>query len=147
MRALAKQRFRWAFGTIQCLWKHRDLCFNPRFKALGWFSLPCVWFFQILLVALTPIIDLVLLRSLLAGGALSLWIYFVVFLLSDLLLALLACYFDGEKLRKAFYIIPMRILYRPLLSWVVWKSLFKALKGAWVTWGKLDRTASVPSRA
>ena len=22
-RALAKQRFRWAFGTLQCLWKHR----------------------------------------------------------------------------------------------------------------------------
>ncbi|WP_163312167.1 glycosyltransferase, partial [Enterobacter cloacae] len=21
-RALAKQRFRWAFGTLQCLWKH-----------------------------------------------------------------------------------------------------------------------------
>ena len=58
---LAQQRFRWAFGTMQCLWKHRDLVFNPRFGALGWFSLPSIWFFQILLVALTPLVDVLLL--------------------------------------------------------------------------------------
>ena len=28
MRALAKQRFRWAFGTLQAAWKHRDATFN-----------------------------------------------------------------------------------------------------------------------
>jgi hypothetical protein len=37
----------------------------------------------------------------------------------------------------------MRFLYRPLLSWVIWKSLIKAAKGAWVRWEKLKRTASV----
>ena len=25
LRGLAKQRFRWAFGTLQCLWKHRAI--------------------------------------------------------------------------------------------------------------------------
>jgi cellulose synthase/poly-beta-1,6-N-acetylglucosamine synthase-like glycosyltransferase len=54
---LAKQRFRWAFGTLQCLWKHRDLVGNPRHKALGWFSLPSIWLFQILLVAVSPLVD------------------------------------------------------------------------------------------
>ena len=34
-RGLAKQRFRWAYGTLQCLWKYRDLTFNPRYGALG----------------------------------------------------------------------------------------------------------------
>jgi len=37
----------------------------------------------------------------------------------------------------------MRFLYRPLLSYVVWKAILRALKGAVVEWGKLDRTASV----
>jgi hypothetical protein len=34
----------------------------------------------------------------------------------------------------------MRLVYRPLLGWVMWKSLAKALKGVWVGWGKLERT-------
>ena len=67
IRTLAKQRFRWCFGTMQCLWKHRDMLFNPRFRALGFFSLPSIWFFQILLVALTPLVDLLLLASILLG--------------------------------------------------------------------------------
>jgi hypothetical protein len=36
----------------------------------------------------------------------------------------------------------MRILYRPLLGYVVWKCLIKALAGSWVRWSKLERTAS-----
>ncbi|MEA3188012.1 MAG: hypothetical protein QOD99_1842 [Chthoniobacter sp.] len=146
VRALARQRFRWAFGTLQCLWKHRDLVFNPQYRALGWFSLPSVWFFQIILVAITPIVDTVLILSLISGGGGAMWIYFVTFLLTDLLLALLACRLDGEKLRRAWIILPMRLIYRPLLSWVIWRALYKALKGAWVTWGKLERTASLPVR-
>ncbi len=148
VRSLARQRFRWAFGTLQCLWKHRDLTFNPQYGALGLFSLPSVWFFQILLVALTPVVDLMLVFSLVAtagGGSLS--IYFATFLIADFLLAALACLLEGEKLRKAWIIIPMRLIYRPLLSWVIWRAILRALKGAFVTWGKLDRTASVVVRS
>ena len=29
---LAKQRFRWAYGTLQCLWKYRRITFNPRLR-------------------------------------------------------------------------------------------------------------------
>jgi hypothetical protein len=64
----------------------------------------------------------------------------------DFLLAMLACWLDGEKLRKAWIIIPMRLIYRPLLSYVIWRAIFKAIKGALVTWGKLERTASMPVR-
>jgi cellulose synthase/poly-beta-1,6-N-acetylglucosamine synthase-like glycosyltransferase/peptidoglycan/xylan/chitin deacetylase (PgdA/CDA1 family)/spore germination protein YaaH len=144
--ALVKQRFRWAFGTLQCLWKHRDLVFNPQYGALGWFSLPSVWFFQIVLVALTPVVDGLLLVSLILGGWSAMWAYVLIFLFMDLILALLACGLDGEKMRKAWIILPMRLIYRPLLSWVIWKALYRAFKGAWVTWGKTERTASMPVR-
>ncbi len=142
-RTLAKQRFRWAFGTLQCLWKHADLVFNPDFKALGWFSLPSIWFCQILLVAITPMVDLLLILSLLAGNAAAMGIFFIAFMAMDMLLALVACAMDDEPRSKAWLILPMRLIYRPLLSWVVWKAILKAFKGAWVTWGKLERTASV----
>ena len=140
---LAKQRFRWAFGTMQCLWKHRDLVFNPRFGALGWFSLPNIWFMQIGLVAVTPLVDAVLLYSLIFGHAASIWYWFAAVLGMDLFLAGLACWMEGEPIRKALLILPMRFIYRPLLAWVIWRSIFRAIKGAFVTWGKLERTASV----
>jgi len=146
VQTLAKQRFRWAFGTLQCLWKHRDLLFNPRYGALGWFSLPSIWIFQILLVGLSPVIDGVLILSLTAHGG-ALWVYAVGFLVMDLILAFTACLLDGERLRRAWLIVPMRLIYRPLLSWVIWRSILKALKGAWVGWGKIERTASVEVRS
>ncbi len=149
LRALAKQRFRWCFGTMQCLWKHRDMLFNPKFKALGFFSLPSVWFFQIILVALTPMVDLLLLSSVLLGDGLAVLPYFLVFLVLDQVLALLACALEREPLSRTWIMIPMRLIYRPLLSWVVWKSIINAARGVLVGWGKLERTASatVPSRA
>ncbi|HEX4086722.1 MAG TPA: polysaccharide deacetylase family protein [Chthoniobacteraceae bacterium] len=146
-RALTRQRFRWAFGTLQCLWKHRDMVFNPQFGALGWFSLPSVWFFQIILVALTPVVDGLLIISLILGGWSAMWFYVLIFLVMDLILAVLACGLDGDKLYKSWIILPMRIIYRPLLSWVIWKALYRASKGAWVTWHKTERTASMPVRA
>ena len=142
-RTLAKQRFRWAFGTLQCLWKHRDLVFNPRFGALGLFALPSVWFFQILLVAITPIVDFYLLVSIYLGNAVVVLPYMLVFLLTDLILAVIACRMEREPLWKAWIIIPMRFIYRPLFSWVIWKSIFQAVRGVLIGWGKLERTASV----
>jgi cellulose synthase/poly-beta-1,6-N-acetylglucosamine synthase-like glycosyltransferase/peptidoglycan/xylan/chitin deacetylase (PgdA/CDA1 family) len=141
--ALARQRFRWAYGTMQCAWKHRDIVFKPRYKALGWFSLPGIWFFQVALVAFSPFIDLLFLQSLLLGHADDVLPYFLVFLLCDVILAAAAVRIEGLPLRDALRIIPQRFLYRPLLSYVVWKSILHALRGAWVGWGKLQRTASV----
>lgn len=142
--ALAKQRFRWAFGTLQCLWKHRELVFSSQGNlALGWFSLPGLWFFQIILVAVGPLVDGFLVAALFAGGGLRIALFIGVFLGMDLLLAVLACRLEPEPLRNAWRIVPMRFVYRPLLSWVVWKSLIKAGKGAWVGWGKQERSGSV----
>ena len=146
LRTLARQRFRWAYGTLQCLWKHRDKVFNWRYRALGWFSLPSVWFFQILLVALTPMVDFFLLASLPFGAWRAVLPFVVTFVAMDVILATLACVLERESILHAWRILPMRLIYRPLLSYVIWKAIFRAIKGAWVGWGKLERTASVPVR-
>ena len=31
IRSLAKQRFRWSFGTLQAAWKHKDALFVPKY--------------------------------------------------------------------------------------------------------------------
>lgn len=144
VQAFAKQRFRWAFGTLQCLWKHRDLLFAVRQGALGLFSLPSTWFFNIVLVASGSLIDILLLCSLIVSPANHiLYVYFFVFLAADLLLAAVACWIEKEPLRQVWLVLPMRFLYRPVLNYVVIKAVLRAMKGVWVGWGKLDRTASV----
>jgi len=143
IKTLSRQRFRWAFGTMQCLWKHRDLILNTRFGGLGCVSLPSVVLFQILLVAAVPIVDFLLIISLATGAGTPFLLYFLAFLLCDLALALLACWIEGEPLWRAAWIIPMRFVYRPVLSYVVWRSILQMLRGAWVGWGKLERKGSV----
>jgi peptidoglycan-N-acetylglucosamine deacetylase len=146
VRTLARQRFRWAYGTLQCLWKHRDMVFNWNYRALGWFSLPSVWFFQIILVAITPMVDLFLLASLPFGAWRAVLPFVITFLSMDVILATLACILEREPITRAWRILPMRLLYRPMLSYCIWKAILRAVKGAWVSWGKLERTASVPVR-
>ena len=141
--ALAKQRFRWAFGTLQCVAKHSDMLFNPRYKALGFFSLPGILFFQVVLVAISPFIDILFLQSLIFGHADDILPYFVAFMICDVILASVACRLEGLPIRVALRIIPQRFIYRPLLGYVIWKSLIHAIRGAWVGWGKLQRTATV----
>jgi len=146
VRTLARQRFRWAYGTLQCLWKHRDMMFNWNYRALGWFSLPSIWFFQIILVAVTPMVDLFLLASLPFGAWRAVMPFVIIFLAMDVILATLACILEREPILRAWRILPMRLIYRPMLSYCIWKAILRAVKGAWVSWGKLERTASVPVR-
>jgi cellulose synthase/poly-beta-1,6-N-acetylglucosamine synthase-like glycosyltransferase/peptidoglycan/xylan/chitin deacetylase (PgdA/CDA1 family)/spore germination protein YaaH len=146
VRTLARQRFRWAYGTLQCLWKHRDMMFNWNYRALGWFSLPSIWFFQIILVAVTPMVDLFLLASLPFGAWRAVMPFVITFLAMDVILATLACILEREPIVRAWRILPMRLIYRPMLSYCIWKAILRAVKGAWVSWGKLERTASVPVR-
>jgi hypothetical protein len=123
------------------------MVFNPRYRGLAWFSLPSVWFFQIVLVAITPMVDLFLIASLPFATWRAVLPFIAVFLAMDVILATLACVFERENVLRAWRILPMRLIYRPLLSYVIWKAILRALKGAFVTWGKLERTASVPARA
>ncbi len=142
IKALLSQRFRWAFGTLQCLWKHSDLLFASGSGWLGCFALPSIWVFQMAVVAVTPVLDIIVFWSLWLGRGVAIWPYFLASLLLDVCLALAALILARRRLGVAWFAIPMRLLYRPLLGYVVWKCIFKALAGSWVRWTKLERTAS-----
>lgn len=45
---LTRQRNRWMRGTIETLWKHRKLFFNPKYGKLGMISYPYWFFFEFL---------------------------------------------------------------------------------------------------
>ena len=147
VRTLARQRVRWAFGTLQCLWKHRDLLLNPAFGALAFFTLPSMWVCNLFLVAVSPLVDAAVIFSLFYGSGAGLLGYVLLFIVIEWILAWMACLMEGENWRSSLLIIPMRFLYRPFLAWVVWVSIIRALKGVWVGWGKAERRGLIPQAA
>ena len=68
MDAFIRQRFRWTFGTLQAVWKHRSAAGNPRYGTLGWIAIPNIFLFQIILPLVSPFIDLLFVLSLACGG-------------------------------------------------------------------------------
>ena len=53
---LMRQRFRWSFGIMQAVWKHKGAM--KKGGALGWVALPNVIIFQVLLPLVSPFIDI-----------------------------------------------------------------------------------------
>lgn len=52
-KILGRQRNRWARGTVETLWMHRRMFFNPRYGLLGLLSYPYWFFFEML----APVIE------------------------------------------------------------------------------------------
>lgn len=142
-RSLARQRFRWAFGTLQSVWKHRDATFAPEYGTLGFVALPSVWTFQILLSVLAPFADLAMLIALIAGNWEVVLAYYCAFFVVELLTGLLAYGLEGEKPTDLLLLFFQRIFYRLLMQYVLAKSLLYALRGGVVGWGKIERKATV----
>jgi len=153
VRNLAKQRFRWAFGTLQCLWKHRDALFNPEYKAFGLVAMPSMWIFQILFQAIAPIVDLGIVWAWVFGkfispmpGNSNVWMllgYWAVFSTVELLGAIVAFRLDGEDMRLVPWLPLQRFAYRQLLYYVILKSIHHAIVGKRVGWGKFERKGTV----
>ncbi len=162
VRGLAKQRFRWAYGTLQCLWKYRRITFNPAYEELGLVALPQVWLFQILLTALAPVADLLLLWQLVTeyinytqhvgtytGDNMRIVaIYYAIFIVVDLLAATAGFLLEkGEDWRLLWWLPLQRFGYRQIMYYVVLRSVWTALRGPFVGWGKLERHGTVRARA
>jgi cellulose synthase/poly-beta-1,6-N-acetylglucosamine synthase-like glycosyltransferase/peptidoglycan/xylan/chitin deacetylase (PgdA/CDA1 family)/spore germination protein YaaH len=158
VRALAKQRFRWAYGTLQCLWKYRGITLNTRYRELGMIALPQVWLFQIILTTLAPVADLLLVWQLIGEylnyleheGEFSsanlqiVLVYYVVFMVVDVLAGVVGFAMEkGEDWRLLWWLPLQRFGYRQIMYYVVLRSIWAAVRGPVVGWGKLERTGTV----
>jgi peptidoglycan/xylan/chitin deacetylase (PgdA/CDA1 family)/spore germination protein YaaH/GT2 family glycosyltransferase len=154
---LLKQRFRWSFGTLQCLWKHRAALFNPERPILGFVALPQIWLFQIFLAAVAPLVDLAIVWSAISSA--YAWAYHPVewspddlvrpvcywaaFIFLDLSAGALGMAMERRAPWGDLIWMPVqRFGYRQLMYYVVVKSIDAALHGARVGWGKLERRAT-----
>ncbi|WP_297513154.1 glycosyltransferase [uncultured Caulobacter sp.] len=155
---LLKQRFRWSFGTLQCVWKHRRAMFNRKTPVLGFVALPQIWLFQILLAVAAPLVDLgviwALISSVYAAAAHPVeWrpddlilglVYWAVFIGVDLAAGALGMLLEKRAPWGDLPFLPVqRFGYRQLMYYVVVKSVVMAIRGGRVGWGKLERRGSV----
>jgi len=153
LRDLAKQRFRWAFGTLQCLWKHRSALFNPRYGTFGTIAMPSLWIYQIGFQAIAPVVDLTIIWSIIYSHFIApntshqnswmLLCYWAVFSAVEVAGAYLAFRLDKEDKKLLIWLLLQRFVYRQLMYYVIVKSLIFAVRGSLVGWGKLERKGTV----
>ncbi len=149
--ALIKQRFRWTYGTLQAVWKHRDTLGRPRYGSMGLIALPNVFLFQILLPLVSPVLDLLFVVSLVSLGLeqfhvtiIARWtaedvqrslIFFALFMLIDLLTCALA--FALERNEDWSLLLPLllqRFYYRQMMYIVIFRAVMRAWQGGAVGW-------------
>jgi len=161
MQGLMRQRFRWSFGILQAVWKHR-LAF-VRNKAMGLFALPNILIFQMVLPLVSPFIDLMFAAGVVhyfidrhyhpeaasMASLVKLVVYFLTFLLIDFVTSAIA--FSLERRHPAnkgdgwllWHIWLQRFTYRQVFSIVLFKTMKRAIDGKPFNWDKLERTAKM----
>jgi cellulose synthase/poly-beta-1,6-N-acetylglucosamine synthase-like glycosyltransferase/peptidoglycan/xylan/chitin deacetylase (PgdA/CDA1 family)/spore germination protein YaaH len=158
LRGLAKQRFRWSYGTLQCMWKHKGAMFNPKFGTLGFIAMPNVWIYQVIFPLISPLMDLMFIWTFVSEimvylehqkeytptniGAVM--FYYALFLLVDWLGAFFAFMLEKKEQKNLlWWLFLQRFGYRQVMYWVMVKSVYTAIHGAVVGWGKIERKATV----
>ncbi len=159
MRGLMRQRFRWSFGILQAVVKHRGAFL--RHRAMGLFALPNMIIFQIILPLFSPFIDLMFIAGVVnyginryfhpvAANAASfdkLIIYFMAFLVVDFLASSIAFLLEPRHPSNKgdgwllFHIWIQRFTYRQVFSLVLLKTIKRAIDGRPFAWEKQERTA------
>lgn len=158
VRALFRQRYRWAFGTLQCLWKHAAVMGRGSPRGLAWFGLPQAWLFQIGLGLLSPMIDLALVLGLADAGLrvvshgwgvmaediTRMLLFWLLFSAAECACGAFAYHIDGREGRlPVLRMLAMRFGYRQLLYAVVVRAVASALHGVKVRWGSQQRSGNV----
>ena len=158
LRQLAKQRFRWAFGTIQCLWKHKRIMLSGRPRGLAIVGLPQVMLFQLIFAMISPIIDLALIVNVIStatsihehglsavkGDPALMGMFWLLFAAIDLTAGLIAFVLEKrENKRLLIWLVPMRFVYRQTMYYVVIKAIVQALRGPRVGWSSIARSGKV----
>ena len=158
---LARQRFRWSFGILQAIFKHKAAIRNR--VAMGLFALPNILIFQVLLPLVSPLIDLFFVFGIIhyfidkhfhpeaasSADLLKLITFFGAFLLIDFAASALAFLLERKHPASKgdawllVHIWIQRFTYRQLFSWVLIKTVKRAIDGKPFNWDKLERTAQM----
>ena len=143
LRQLWRQRYRWCYGTIQSMWKHRravlEVGVAGRFGRRG---LTYLALFQVALPLLAPVIDVFALYGVLFLDPLSSALVWFGFLAVQLICAGYALKLDGERIRTLWWMPLQLLVYRQLMYLVVIQSVVAALLGSPLKWHRMKRSGT-----
>ncbi|MET9763051.1 glycosyltransferase [Streptomyces sp. NPDC006372] len=144
VQQLWSQRYRWSYGTMQAIWKHRralvDKGPSGRFGRVG---LPLVSLFMVLAPLLAPLIDVFLIYGLVFGPTQKTIMAWLGVLAIQAVCAAYAFRLDRERMTHLVSLPLQQILYRQLMYVVLLQSWITALTGGRLRWQKLRRTGAV----
>jgi cellulose synthase/poly-beta-1,6-N-acetylglucosamine synthase-like glycosyltransferase len=141
---LWRQRYRWCYGTIQAMWKHRGaIRQSGAAGTLGRRGLPYLLVFQVLLPLLAPVIDIAATYAVFSAATPALAIAWIGFLLMQILAAGYAFRLDGERLRPLWGLPLQQFVYRQLMYLVVIQSVASAGYGLRLRWQAMRRTGDM----
>jgi cellulose synthase/poly-beta-1,6-N-acetylglucosamine synthase-like glycosyltransferase len=139
---LWRQRYRWSFGTMQAVWKHRGALKHPE-QRIGRVGLPYLLLFQVLLPLLAPLVDLFAMYGLIFLDPKPVIAYWLGFNVLQLALGAFAFRLDGESLRPLWAMPLQQFVYRQLMYLVVIESLVSALQGTRLRWLHVERSGDI----
>ena len=143
---LWRQRCRWAYGTIQSIYKHRGAMVAGGPQRIGRRALPYMLVFQVLMPLCAPLIDLFAIYSILFLDPVPILWFWLAFNAFQLLTALVAFRFDGESPRPLWSLPLQQVIYRQLMYLVVIESTLWALMGTRQAWNGVRRRGGVQVR-
>ncbi|MGW1611932.1 bifunctional polysaccharide deacetylase/glycosyltransferase family 2 protein [Streptomyces sp. NPDC002285] len=148
LKQLWSQRYRWSYGTMQALWKHRksltDKGPSGRFGRVG---MPLVVIFQIVTPVFAPLIDVFTVYSMIFVDFKAALLAWLAVLAVQLVCAAYAFRLDREKYRYLLMMPLQQLAYRQMMYLVLIHSCITAMTGGRLRWQKLKRTGEVGTPA
>jgi cellulose synthase/poly-beta-1,6-N-acetylglucosamine synthase-like glycosyltransferase len=141
LRQLWRQRYRWCYGTMQSMWKHKRSVIER--GPSGHFGRRCLLylaFYQILLPLIAPVVDLAAIYGLIFLNPVSVAAFWLGFNALQLLGCGYALRLDRERLRTLWALPLQQVVYRQLMYLVTIQSVMTALLGTRHRWQPIKRT-------
>jgi len=147
LRQLWRQRYRWCYGTMQSMWKHkRSLIEGGSSGHFGRRCLIYLVFSQILLPLIAPVVDVAAIYGLIFLNP----VRFAGFWLGMTGLQLLTCAYalrlDRERLWTLWTLPLQQVIYRQFMYLVTIQSVITALLGTRHRWQAITRTGVFSGR-
>jgi cellulose synthase/poly-beta-1,6-N-acetylglucosamine synthase-like glycosyltransferase/peptidoglycan/xylan/chitin deacetylase (PgdA/CDA1 family) len=145
--ALWRQRYRWCYGTLQAMWKHRRAVVSRGAAGkLGRRGLLYLLLFQVLLPLLAPAVDVFALYGLVFLDPVRILGLWLAFLALQAAMGAYAFRLDNERPGPLWTLPLQQFVYRQLMYLVVVQSVATALAGSRLRWQRMERygTLTVP---
>ena len=141
--ALLAQRIRWTFGTLQAIFKHRNMLLRRRYGWLGMAVLPYMAVSVLVPIVFLPFIAVMGVLAVQNSGWGTVGLYFALFLALHLLIAAVAVILMRERWANLLMVPIYRVVHEPLRAYLLYTSAYLAIRGVKLGWNKLQRTGAM----